>query len=193
MSSPATNKETIYQLKITLDESKPPIWRRVLVTGDTSLHKLHWIIQAAMGWTNSHLHQFIVDETYYSQPDFGLDEHGDLEVENERTANLGQMGLRPKDRFVYEYDFGDSWRHIITVEKVLERQSGVRYPQVVAGKRACPPEDCGGIWGYDDFLKIIQDKKHPEYKETLAWAGGSFDPEAFVLEEANQELRRVFR
>lgn len=103
------------------------------------------------------------------------------------------MGLRPKDRFVYEYDFGDSWRHVITVEKVLERQAGVRYPQVVAGKRACLPEDCGGVWGYDDFLKIIQDKRHPEHKETLAWAGGSFDPEAFDVEEANQELRRVIR
>ena len=101
------------------------------------------------------------------------------------------MGLRPKDRFVYEYDFGDSWRHIITVEKVLERQSGVRYPQVVAGKRACPPEDCGGVWGYQEFLEAIRDPEHPEHEAMLEWVGGAFGPEGFDLRAVNEGLANL--
>ncbi len=176
-----------YQLKITLRDSRPPIWRRVLVPGDFSLHKLHRVAQIAMGWTDSHLHQFLVGEICYGEP------HPDDEIEmnDERRFTLNQIAPREKSKFVYEYDFGDSWEHEILVEKVLPPEPGVKYPLCVKGKRACPPEDVGGVWGYDTFLKAIRDPDHEEHDSYLEWIGGEFDPEAFDLDEINQELRRV--
>ena len=180
----------IYQLKITLRDSKPPIWRRIQVPGDISLEKLHWVIQEAMGWTNSHMHQFIHRETYYSvsmKDDFG-DFH---EMKNEKTVKLNQLVSRPKAKFVYEYDFGDSWEHEVLLEKILPPESGVRYPVCLTGKRACPPEDCGGVWGYAGFLEAIQNPNHPEHDDMLEWIGGSFDPEAFDLDAVNRVLGRI--
>lgn len=188
----APTPNEIYQLKITLREVRPPIWRRVLVSDATTLQHLHWIVQVAMGWTNSHLHQFIIDDEYYSQKDFELDDWGH-EVKNENRVRLAALSLAPKRKFTYEYDFGDGWEHEILVEKVLAPEAGVRYPQCVAGKRACPPEDCGGTWGYKRFLEVIRDENDPEHEEMLEWAGGSFDPEAFNLEEVNQELQSIAR
>ncbi|MBA3442179.1 MAG: plasmid pRiA4b ORF-3 family protein [Pyrinomonadaceae bacterium] len=183
---------SIYQMKITLRGSKPPIWRRVEVRSDTTLHNLHWIIQTAMGWTNSHLHQFIVGQQYYSQPDFGIDEHG-VDVKNERAIKLGQIASRAKAKFIYEYDFGDGWEHEVVVEKILTAEAGMHYPKCLTGKRACPPEDCGGVWGYAGFLEAIKDPEHPEHEDMLEWVGGSFDPEAFDIEEVNQELKGLGR
>lgn len=188
----ATAPSQVYQLKITLWGSRPQIWRRVLVSEQTTLHQLHWIIQGAMGWTNSHLHQFIVDEEYYSQPEWGLGESG-AEFHNEKKTTLQQLALKPKEGFGYEYDFGDTWAHIIKVEKLMPAQTGVRYPVCMDGKRACPPEDCGGVWGYEDFLKAVRNPRHPEHEEMLEWAGGSFDPEHFSPEEANRNLRKMLR
>lgn len=184
-----SSEASVYQLKITLLDSKPPIWRRVLVTSDTTLHKLHGIIQDTMGWTNSHLHQFILNEEYYSQPEFGLAEEG-FEVKNEKSAKLGRLNLLEGSRFIYEYDFGDSWHHEIVIEKRLQPDALMIYPVCIAGKRACPPEDCGGVWGYENFLDAIRRKSHPEHEETLTWIGGAFDPEAFDLNRVNQALRR---
>jgi hypothetical protein len=184
-----SNEASVYQLKITLLDSKPPIWRRMLVTSDTTLHKLHGIIQETMGWTNSHLHQFILNEEYYSQPEFGLAEEG-FEVKNEKSAKLGRLNLIEESRFIYEYDFGDSWHHEIVVEKLLQPDAKMTYPVCIAGKRACPPEDCGGVWGYENFLDAIRRKSHPEHEETLTWIGGTFDSEAFDLNRVNQALRR---
>lgn len=189
---PSSTANEVYQLKIILRDVRPPIWRRVLVTDATTLHQLHWIVQAAMGWTNSHLHQFIIDDEYYSQKDFELDDWGH-EVKNENRVRLAALSLAPKRKFTYEYDFGDGWEHEIMVEKVLTSEAGARYPQCVAGKRACPLEDCGGVWGYERFLEVIKDEDDPEHEEMLEWAGGSFDPEAFNLEEVNQELKGIAR
>lgn len=182
----------IYQLKITLRDVRPPIWRRVLVTDATTLNQLHWIIQIAMGWTNSQLHQLIVDEEYYSEPEFELEGWGP-EVKNEKRVRLSALGLEPKRKFGYEYDFGDGWDHEILIEKVLLPEEGVRYPQCVAGKRACPPEDCGGTWGYEHFLEVIKDEDDPEHEATLEWAGGAFDPESFSVGKVNEALREEFR
>ena len=143
-----------------------------------------------MGWTNSHLHQFVVDGEYYSQPEFELGEW-DLDVKNEKRIKLQALGLRPTERFVYEYDFGDSWDHEIVIEKVLEREAGIRYPRCVAGKRACPPEDCGGVWGYAEFVETIRNPDHPEHESMLEWAGGHFEPDEFDIEEVNQELQAI--
>lgn len=180
-------KSAIYQLKITLRDSRPPIWRRVLVPGGFSLRKLHQVVQIAMGWTDSHLHQFAVGGINYGEP------HPDdeMEMNDERRFTLDQVAPREKSKFTYEYDFGDGWDHEILVEKILPPEPGVKYPLCVKGKRACPPEDVGGVWGYDTFLKAIRDPDHEEHDSYLEWIGGEFDPEAFDLDEINQELRRI--
>jgi Plasmid pRiA4b ORF-3-like protein len=114
-------------------------------------------------------------------------------VKNEKRVRLSALSLEPKRKFTYEYDFGDSWQHEILVEKVLAPEAGARYAQCIGGKRACPPEDCGGVWGYERFLEVIKDEDDPEHEETLEWAGGPFDPEAFSVEEANEALQEEFR
>jgi hypothetical protein len=181
------SKAPIYQIKVTLDESKPPIWRRILVPGDVTLEKLHTIIQVAMGWTNSHLHQFIVGQTRVGEPhpDYGF------EMKNERRVRLNQVAPREGSRFRYEYDFGDSWLHDLLVEKIVEPEPGQQYPVCIEGERACPPEDVGGVWGYDGFLEAIGDPDHPEHEDYLDWIGGKFDPEEFDLEETNETLRKL--
>ena len=179
----------IYQLKITLKDSRPPIWRRILVAGDVSLAKLHGILQIVMGWTDSHLHQFTIHGRDYGVPDRELDfGHRTL---SERRVRLFEVVYGEKDRFLYEYDFGDSWTHQILVEKIIPKEEGKHYPVCVAGKRACPPEDCGGIWGYENFLEAIKDAGHPEHEDMIEWIGGGFDAEAFSLDEVNQRLRRL--
>ena len=178
---------SIYQLKITLKDSHPPIWRRVQVTSDSTLGKLHQIIQDAMGWTNSHLHSFLVQGIEYGQP---APEY-DFNVRSEQTVKLNQLVTKEKFKFLYTYDMGDSWEHEILVEKVLPVDPETRYPICLTGKRACPPEDCGGVWGYGEFLEAIQNPDHPEHESMLEWVGGSFDPEAFDVDEVNQRLKRI--
>jgi len=178
---------SIYQLKTSLKHSKPPIWRRIQVKGDTTLYKLHQIIQIAMGWTNTHLHQFIADGVYYGEPDPEFA----FEVVNERRVRLAQVAGGVKDKFIYEYDFGDGWEHEIMVEKIMEPEPKVSYPRCIKGKRSCPPEDVGGVWGYFHFLEAIENKDHPEHGEYLEWIGGSFDPEAYECAEVNEELGEI--
>jgi hypothetical protein len=177
--------ERIYQLKVTLRGSKPAIWRRVEVADSVTLAKLHSILQTAMGWYDSHLHQFVVGDAYYGVP------HPDMDVRDERRFKLNQALTAPKQKIVYEYDFGDSWEHEIVLEKVLAPEPGATYPRCTDGKRACPPEDCGGIWGYAELLEAISDPEHPEHEEMSEWLAEDFDPEAFDLDEVNVQLRRV--
>ncbi|MCX5970444.1 MAG: plasmid pRiA4b ORF-3 family protein [Coprothermobacterota bacterium] len=177
----------IVQLKIALLESKPSIWRRVMVSGQFSLYKLHKVIQAAMGWTDAHLHQFNIDGLSYSIPS----SEDWQPVIDERRHKVIQIASREKRKFVYEYDFGDGWIHNITVEKITPPEAGVKYPVCIGGKRACPPEDVGGVWGYSEFLAAIGDPSHEEHDSYLTWIGGEFDPEEFVLEETNRVLQRV--
>lgn len=179
----------IYQIKVTLKHSKPPIWRRIQVAGDTRLDKLHLILQEVMGWENYHLHQFIVGGTYYGKPHPDYDDF--FEMKDEKKVRLNQIAPREKSKFTYEYDFGDSWEHELLVEKVLPPESDVHYPCCIKGKRACPPEDVGGVWGYDSFLEAIQNPADPEHEDMLEWIGGEFDPEAFDLDEINEALRRI--
>lgn len=185
-----TTEKKIYQLKISLRGITPPIWRRIHVPGDTRLSTLHPIIQVVMGWTNSHMHQFKVGETYYGEtyPD---DMDGMPETRDERKARLEELVSRPRAKFVYEYDFGDSWEHEIALEKILPAEAGVKYPVCLEGQRACPPEDCGGVWGYVDLLTVLQDEEHPEHEEMLEWLGEEFDSEAFRLAEINAALKRI--
>jgi hypothetical protein len=181
------SKARIYQVKVTLNASEPPIWRRVLVPGDVTLERLHYILQVAMGWTNSHLHQFFVGQTSFGQPhpDYGF------EMRDERRVKLSQIASGEGFTFRYEYDFGDSWLHNLVVEKALEPEPGQEYPVCVEGERACPPEDVGGVWGYEVFLDAIGDPDHPEHERYLEWIGGEFDPEEFDLDAVNAALRAL--
>jgi hypothetical protein len=179
----------IYQIKITLEDSKPPIWRRLLVRSDTSLGKLHLIIQAAMGWWDEHLHQFIVGRTYYGIPD--PDYLDDMEMRDESRVKLSQIVSGEGFKFRYEYDFGDDWLHQVLVEKILPPEPGQTYPVCIKGRRACPPEDVGGIWSYADFLEAIHDPEHPEHEEYVEWIGDEFDPEAFDLAAVNEALKAL--
>jgi hypothetical protein len=184
-----SNPKQVYQLKVTLDDVKPPIWRRLLVAEDTSLVTLHEIIQRAMGWQNYHLHSFTIAGQIYGDPED--DEFGDLGNKDETRYRLNQLGLKEKARFRYEYDFGDGWEHTILVEKILPADPAVHYPLCVTGKRACPPEDVGGVWGYEEFLETIADPNAAEHDEMLEWVGGEFDPEEFDLEQVNQSLQHL--
>jgi hypothetical protein len=181
----------IYQLKITLSDSKPPIWRRIEVDGFISLGQLHWVIQLVMGWTNSHLHHFIVDGTYYGMCDPDFSDWGDMETLDEEKFTLQNIASDVGSKFIYEYDFGDSWEHLVLVEAIKEPEAGVFYPRCLKGKRSCPPEDVGGIWGYYGFLEALQDKDHPEHESYVEWIGSVFDPEYFPLETINQLLAQL--
>lgn len=181
----------IYQIKVTLDDTHPPIWRRILVPGNTTLLKLHDILQIVMGWEDYHLHMFTIEGSIYGDP--ADDEYGDLGTIDESRIKLNQVVYREGQRFSYEYDFGDSWDHTLLVEKILPPQEGVRYPICLKGKRACPPEDVGGVWGYENFLEAIRNPDHDEHEGYLTWVGGEFDPEAFDLEEVNTRLRSMGR
>lgn len=184
-SAKSATSDTVYQLKVTLTDSRPPIWRRIQVPSDITLGKLHRILQAAMGWTDSHLHRFDVKGVSYGLAD------PELDFRSERSAKLNEVAPTEGFKFRYEYDFGDSWMHNIVVEKILPADPDQRYPVCIKGKRACPPEDCGGVWGYAELEETLKDPSHPEHEEMMEWLDGDFDPEAFDLEQVNQELRRV--
>jgi hypothetical protein len=181
-----TNR-VVYQIKVTLRGSKPPIWRRFQVASDTSLVQLHRILQCVMGWEDYHMHQFIVGGVMYGN----ADAMEDFDTVDEKTVTLDKIVRREKFKFIYEYDFGDGWEHELLIEKILPVEDGKAYPVCLTGKRACPPEDCGGIWGYMGLLEAIQDPDHPEHEEMLDWAGGEFDPVAFDLREVNAELKEL--
>jgi hypothetical protein len=190
---PAAGHGNIYYLKVTLAGVEPPIWRRLRVPGEATLVWLHAVVQVAMGWTNNHLHQFIVGRTVYADPSFNLDDfEDDPEVSDERRATLQQVAPKPKCALGYEYDFGDSWDHWIVVEKILSADPSVApNAECLDGARACPPDDCGGVCGYADLLKILRDPDHEEHESMMDWLGRPFDPEAFDRAWINKHLRML--
>jgi hypothetical protein len=185
----AANKG-IYQLKVTLKNSKPPIWRRILVPENVTLGTLHTIIQAAMGWDNYHQHEFTIFGKKYGEPDEN-DEMFKREIKNEAGINLNKIGLPTGTSFTYVYDFGDGWEHKILLEKIFPQDKNIHYPCCVAGKRACPPEDIGGPWMYENFLQAIKDPNHEQHDAYLEWIGDNFDAEEFDLNEINQVLGEI--
>jgi hypothetical protein len=174
----------IYQLKVTLKGTRPPIWRRLQIRSDTTLDQLHDVLQTAMGWSDCHLHQFVADGVQYGV----INDDWGVEVQDERLVTVADLAPGVGDRILYEYDFGDGWEHDLRVEKVLEPEPGATYPVCLKGKRACPPEDVGGVWGYADLLEILSDPDDPEYEERLEWVGGEFDPERFDADDVNAAL-----
>ena len=187
---PAQNTDLLLQFKVTLFDIKPAIWRRIQVP-DCTLDTLHLYIQGAFGWWNYHLHQFEIDGVRYGPPepdgmDFGL------ETEDETGAWLSDLLPKSKRRvrWIYEYDFGDGWRHEVMFEGFPPAEPKAKYPLCLEGARTCPPEDCGGPWGYADYLAAITDPHHEQHEEMLEWRG-PFDPEAFDPKKATTEMRKV--
>lgn len=189
---PAKHKKSngpapIYQIKVSLRGAKPPIWRRLLVPGDITLNRLHQTILAAFGWHGGHLHVF---DTAYGQ--FGQADR-DLGHRSDGPVTLEQVAPAIKDKIRYTYDFGDDWEHDILVEKTTPAHPAASYPVCVGGRRAAPPDDCGGIWGYQELIEVLTDPNHPEHLERLEWLGldhsDQFTPETFDLDQVNQRLR----
>jgi hypothetical protein len=179
--------DPVFQVKITLaGATKPPVWRRLLVPAEIRLDRLHEVIQAAMGWANYHMHVFSAGQVNYGRPD------PELAFRDERKATLGDLARGQGGRVRYTYDFGDDWEHEVVVEKLLAAEPGVRYPLCVAGKGACPPEDCGGVWGYAHLREVLADPADEEHDDMLAWLGlekaTDFDPYRFDVEQANRAL-----
>ena len=183
--------ERLYQFKITLRNSQPPIWRRIQVR-DCTLDKLHEHIQTAMGWRNSHLNHFRIGDRRYGDPELLFENFAEFDYEDSTATKLSRVLPQSGERFQfeYEYDFGDSWYHDVLFECCVRAERGTRYPICVEGARACPPEDVGGLMGYREFLEAIADVGHERNDEFLTWIGGSFDPEAF---DANRHTKRMRR
>ena len=176
----------ILQFKITLQGSKPPIWRRFQVMDSYRLDRFHQVIQIAMGWHNSHLHEFTIKGRRFGMHIEGMRDDFD-EGEDETKFFLKDFKLKKGDKINYLYDFGDSWEHRLQAEEVSE--GVIDFPACLKGKGACPPEDSGGVWGYSDMVEAIKDPKHPEHKDFKKWLPKKFDPDAFDIEEVNAELK----
>jgi len=187
VARPAPAPSARHQLLVTLVDSDPLIWRRLAVPSTVTLAKLHRVLQCALGWTDSHLHQFVVGDTIYGEPDLLVD---DPPSASTRRAWLGQVAPGFGATLRYAYDFGDGWDHLIVVERLLWHDSRAQGAACLAGGGACPPEDCGGIGGYADLLATLRRGRGEDYRDLLAWRGGPFDPAACAPAATNRALRR---
>ena len=185
--------QEIYQLKVTLLGTDPPIWRRLLVPADLTLEILHDILQVTMGWEDCHMHEFRIGQQRYGKPDPMERAFGGPCTASERTARLFNVLGRVGAKAVYTYDFGDSWEHQIVIEKRLAPEPERAYPACMAGERHGPPEDCGGIPGFYSLLEAISDPEHEQHEELLDWLGDGFEPEAFSVAEVNRRLAPMQR
>ena len=181
--------DTIARLKITLDDVKPAVLRRIEVPFSIRLDQLHFAIQAAMGWTNSHLYEIRAGDVGWSEPDPDWGRDGPLDARKARLGDvledIGTKALR------YLYDFGDGWEHTIKVERLTDPVPGVIYPRLIEAVGRCPPEDVGGPWGYAEFLEAISDPKHERHAELTEWIGDDFDPNTFDADEPAEALAEL--
>lgn len=186
MIKPADDPDVqVLRLRVRLMESEPEIWRRFLVPGDMPLDELHDVLQVVMGWENLHLHCFRKDDRTWVDPE---SEPGPDDL-SEWEYSVGNLVAEPGDRFEYEYDFGDGWLHEVELEAVEAHEPGTPYPACLDGANACPPEDCGGVFGYADLLEALADPDHENHAEAREWAGDSLDPGAFDVEAVNRGLQ----
>jgi hypothetical protein len=185
----ATPPTSVYRVLVTLQRIEPAIWRRLVLPSELRLGKLHRVLHCVFDWEGYHLHQFVVGDTLYGVPD---PEWGNaLPMIDERSVPLSRVLTQVGDTMVYEYDVGDSWRHDVVLEQILPSDPERASLVCLAGARARPPEDVGGVWGYADFLQAISDLEHAEHKELLTWVGGVFDPEGCDVSMTNRQLQRV--
>jgi hypothetical protein len=186
----AKRSVAVFRLHVELEGVSPPIWRRLLVPSNVTLARLHTALNVVMGWTNSHLHQFVLRDRRFG--DVTMDDADELEIEDERKARLDAL-VGAGQSLHYEYDFGDGWLHRVEVEQILEADPRLSYPLCVGGARACPPEDCGGPPGYQNLLAALRDERGEEHDALLTWVGGHFDAEGFDVNRTNAELRERCR
>jgi len=185
-------KTQLFQIKITLTDSHPLVWRRLHLSSNTTLKQLHIIIQISMGWKNSHLHLFKTDKgTLYGPPE---EDDGSLPMKDESSTTLAKVLRKTEKKLHYEYDFGDGWMHEILLEKQLPLIGEAPAPRCIQAKGACPPEDVGGIGGYAHFLDAINDPQHPDHGEMAYWLGdNSFDPNYDDIGDINESLQILWR
>ena len=186
---PTSKTPPIYRLKITLIGIQPAIWRRIQVPGSMRLCCLHTALQVALGWTDSHLHRFEKDGKEWGVPEY--DELYELDLLDQKTAQLSKVLKAEGDSLVYIYDYGDNWRHGVVLEKIIPVNDVVKTPICFGGERRTPPEDVGGVSGYKEFLDVIFDPKHEDFEHFMARAGGSFQPEEFDVRAVNEKLSRL--
>jgi pRiA4b ORF-3-like protein len=185
----ATNSSRqVFQFHLSLDGTTPPIWRRILVPADFTLAQLHRVIQAVMDWQDDHLHQFDIAGRVYGIPD----PDGMLQFIDDRKIRLCDLNLTRRNRIGYTYDFGDEWVLVLKVEEISQGDSDDIRALCMAGERSGPPEDVGGVFGYEELLKARTDPNHEQHQDAKEWLG-NFDPEYFAIEEANQRLRKSVR
>lgn len=195
MKQESAEPAPVLQLKVTLRGVRPPIWRRILVSGHHTLDEFHEILQEVIGWTNTHLHQFEIAGRYFV-PMSMEDEELDIEGDDESAITLAEAVRLGGKSFSYAYDFGDGWEHTVQVEKVLPSEAEPPVPVCFAGARRCPPEDCGGPYGYKELLEALRDPNNPQHTEMREWIAdlfGSearFHPEAFSVEAVNESLQQ---
>ena len=184
------NMEDIIQLRVFIHELKPVIWRRLRVEKETTLFELHHIIQIAFGWQNYHLFEFEHHGFIFGEINAVVPEANENLIDS-RTTSLESLFVDTRELLRYTYDFGDNWLHYVVVERFIPREKNGVYPYCMSGKNACPPEDCGGIKGYDNLLKALTNKQHPEYQEYKNWVGKGFSPDKFELEKVNNQLLQL--
>lgn len=200
-------KKTIFQFKVAIKEITPPVWRRILIPSDATFYELHIAIQDSFGWEDYHLHEFYIGSAWDRNvpriclpypDDFGL--FDEKEPFNEGKTLLSTFFSEKHPKATYIYDLGDSWEHTIILEKFLDFDQEQAYPQVIAGKRACPWEDSGGTWGYQEKIEILKNKNHEYYQEIADWVGiddmdeldlEHFDPEEVTFRNAATELQKL--
>ncbi len=186
--NPAGFMPSTHRCKIVLKDVKPPMWRRIELSSDMKLPQVSRALIVAMGWTDTHLHAFRVGRTSYGVPDADFP----TDMRSERQVTLADIAPNAGDSFWFDYDFGDGWTHKVTVESIVPSE-GESSPRCLAGARACPPEDCGGPYGYRELLNAYADPRHERHREIIEWLPDDFDPDAFDLDETNHALRRVIR
>ena len=184
------NTQRIYQLHVALLDIEPTVWRRLWVPGNLKLSRLDRVIQEAFGWTNSHLHEFTIQDERYGIT--GLSDFGDEEdLNDDKKFTVGQVLGESVKQFMYAYDFGDNWQHQIVIEGVMDATPFNDWPLCLAGENACPPEDVGGTYGYQEFVESMTDTEHDNHFENWRWHGGPFDPKGFDVNSANARIRKL--
>lgn len=184
--SDVNNESLIYQCKISLKGLIPPIWRQVRVSGDIPLDKFHRVLQKVMGWGNYQNYRFIIEGAIY-----GPSAEAGPSLNDAAKVSLSQVSQVEGSKFIYVYDLADDWQHVVKVERILPPEPGIQYPICLAGQRACPPEECGGIWEYSNLLEIFKNPRHPEHRDMIEQFGGDFDPEAFDIARINRALQPI--
>jgi len=184
-------EESYYQLKVSLDKIQPNIWRRLIISENTSLYELHHIIQISFGWDNYHLYLFKQNRILWGNKAQWDDDDPAFELNNDKRTRIKDIIQDKTQSLQYQYDMGDSWSHTIKLEKFLEKDKLITIPFCAAGARNCPPEDCGGVPGYYNLIETLDHPKSRKYKELIEWLGYKYEPELLDLDEINRTLRNL--